>query len=315
MRPRMRSSNLVKFNLLILLAGLLSFGCAGTPNAPDTEASSAELESNEPTSRWLVWGHFDGDVSTYEVQVQGQQAEIVETYPQIRIATSNGVWQWSVEETDVVQADCACFMETFHEGREVGEGDCQADTTQERGAFYELGGDRSWAPEVLGDDETDTEYSPSFQVTGSMGSRAFVTTCVFLYACGAAHPSTVCESTIVDLETLETWHPSELVKPVEDPSMMTFESEDANPDRNGAELVEFAVRASPQGALLDHRYVTGTCYACSDGEWSSYTSSAVVEGRPVEGVLEADAELNPALLDIVEDLGPANVKGWSKLDP
>ncbi len=294
--------------LPILMVGLIACSSASTV----TEREPL-VTDRKPAPEFLLWEKTKDGYRTHHLRQKGEDVEVIEVYDELRVSTPDAVWRWTENLETVSEADCDCMMQAFNQGKTVAEGECLMTSDKTFGRLEEVDNGRSWMPDIVPEDSPESEYSPAFTVTGSVGNKVFVTTCVNQYACGAAHPAVNCHQDVVDLDTLEAVSPGEVFGEIADPASLNFESDEIDIDAAGVDFVEVSTDFHGEEVRLDQLYITDTCYACSDGSWSSYTTGAVVEDQPIVGDLASEARLPSTLAIFVKTKPDADFGGWSRL--
>jgi hypothetical protein len=277
----------------------------GAPLPPVSAASPDALvwtldDAGAPTTRWLT---ADGDAGYRELG----------TAPAILIASGADLWRWGTKTEAVQTVGCD------HLGNQPGEGAALRAFVERVGSGERV---EVVAPSDARGDVTDVnELQQSASPVGSVGSYLFVKEAVYAYSCGA-HGSTGVSLTTWDLEARTR---GELLEPAERAAIDGNEAATAR-----TQLPPFDAALTPedvayQGPLVgygahgwlhvDHAFTTFACYACSDGEWSSYSTSVRIpavrlpaRARPFQHalpVVEAWLAAHPTKL----------LRGWSAAPP
>jgi len=195
-----------------ILLPCIALTVACSTASPEVSAPTPLVTDTNPAPEWLVWEHADSGYRTHRVRQTDDGFEVVEIYASLRVAAGERVWRWRTFEREVTEADCDCVMQAFSRGDELTDDQCTVTSTKTFGRLEEVDGKRTWSPNDVPLDSPESEFSPSYRVTGSLDARIFVTTCVDQYACGAAHPATVCEADVIDLQTLDAVSPEEAAR-------------------------------------------------------------------------------------------------------
>lgn len=239
---------------------ILLMGCS---SAPVTQAHPL----NAPT-QYLV---TDGRTSALIVDGSAGY-QVVASRDGAVVAVEDDVWIYSLRETEQPEGDCACAMEAFNRGAEP-EG-CFEMVLKPIATLVRVRDGKTITPFAPGSSET-SESSFEFKLGGVIGNSLLMSYCGSFYECGAAHPGATCEALAMDLTNGEAKDVSTVIGQID------LEAARADLIKNGAEIddgVELSVvnarlamsgTASYQEALIE----APSCYACSFGEWSSYTVS------------------------------------------
>ncbi len=143
--------------------------------------------------------------------------------------------------------------------------------------------------------------SVSAEPVALIGPYLLVEECTWQYNCGAAHGNTECEVHALDLDrrapAMLDWSALRAAAPraAFDAAAQTLatDAEGDEADPNEVAVVGFATRWDAAGVELSLRLVISTCYACGNGEWSSYTSGANLPTRSLAPALQAYAAAPP----------------------
>ncbi len=165
--------------------------------------------------------------------------------------------------------------------------------------------------------EEPYEWIDAVSLDAQVGPWLFVHAVAMDHGCGA-HPNTEHAARVIDLRSGE---PFEVLK---EPSVwapvqalreaalqpLTAARPNGMPAGEAAEAGELEVarlvpRWTPEGLVVAAQFAAATCYACSDGSWSSYTVSETTDLAQVPTVFTPWSERPPWL----DALGP--VDGWS----
>jgi len=127
------------------------------------------------------------------------------------------------------------------------------------------------------------EHDRSFRVTGTLGPYVFTEELLYTYNCGA-HGGVQAHAKIIDLRSgepaqltprlddtrfAELWPDVRAALLREDPSQAWY----APTGAQDIALTALRPRLENGGVRVDHQLTVDTCYACSDGDWSSYSLS------------------------------------------
>lgn len=305
---------------LIALLTLIS-GCAAGPQAvppvpleiplaPAPRAPEAEAAGNAASGVVvLVWGGAgDGAPRTWHVTEGGA---VIREEPGIVVATRRGEWRWEVRDEQVATAACELGL---GEMRESGEG------MAIRGELVLRG--KSERQEVItppdGDESNEIHHTAA--LVGSVWPYLFIEERTYTDACGA-HGFEGASLVVWDAEKRAAVDLLAEVPGV--PALQSAaealldEREDevdaALQERDAPELVQIAPAYDARGALrLTAQLARAACYACGDGEWSSYTRSAVVPVERTPARLAAWASPPPGVRAFLERTPGVRLGGWSR---
>lgn len=288
---------------------LLLFSLTGCKTAPATSTETAleravEAAAAEAPPQWLVWS-VEGEVAKTELR---DADGVVATAPGIWIGAGEHLWRYNQIKVDVEQPDCDCGP----------SGDCTTSVGLDLGELAAPGRPALVMPpsDFIG----EGAQSSTVQLVGSVGPYAFTTACVWSYVCGAAHGGTVCTESIWDLRTGEQLDPHDVtlerlrgdaaVQFVYD----SFDDEQEASQLQSEDVVLVNVLPLYEGDFhprLEEHYTAATCYACSDGEWDSYTVSARRTVDTLPPAFERWFAANPP----PAGAPPTGLRGWSVMPP
>jgi hypothetical protein len=161
-----------------------------------------------------------------------------------------------------------------------------------------------------GEEMADAELQHAAHITAALGRYFFVSESTFSYSCGA-HGNTTASASVFDLET---GGPVTLVDEAtldasRDKARADFvrsAAEVGDPSEDAAAEIHLATSEpiwSDGGVTMRHLFWIDACYACSDGAWSSYSRTSVVD----DPALPAAFSLLPT--------PPAPVTAWLSSHP
>jgi hypothetical protein len=236
----------------------------------------------------------------------------------VLVAAEGHIFRFDTEQTPVATTSCEGLYGP-------GTGPAQnGDPGSATHAFVERLDDGRRSDVVL---PPDTDGVASFEhwvgVVGSVGPYLFVVDHTYDYACGA-HGSVGAGFRVFDVgagrevELLDA-REHERVDTVEksEASARFNESGNDGSSKRPDELAFAYFRPSfnPAGALeLDVVFATDVCYACSSGDWASYTSTVSTPAHPLPHALDPWSRPPPELGRALAALGPAALRGWSKVE-
>ncbi len=187
------------------------------------------------------------------------------------VTNGKDVWIYETLTEDQPEADCDCFMQAFNDG--VEPDDCTNTVRKPYVTLTRLRDSKvlrpfpSWS-------SPDSESSVSFALNGVVDNHVIIEGCGSGYSCGAAHPSGSCEAVAINLGTGESTKVDELAPKVDFEKAWSVLLA-AHPDLESKEMnvTNLRTRFSGSAAFVEALVTTDACYACSDGEWSSYSVS------------------------------------------
>lgn len=295
---------------------------AAVPGASQLKEGAA-IDSAAPdlSDAYLVWSaDTSGKAETVWIDGDGR---VVARRAGVAAAGSGGVWAWTEGKKRVTGLDCECLRNAQSEADEK---KClqQADVTT--AALVDLLSGRRVS--VMDADSVDTESAPPDQWAAPLsgvGPYLFTEVRVDWYACGA-HGSLGVEAKVLDLSRGAA--PVELVDSAEEEAILArqgaaareeiaraLEEETDPADERTLELTEVETRWTPAGALeVAYQLTRGACYACSDGESSSYSHSAI---HPAQVLPRRLAEWKTAPEPVRrywQATPPGFRAGWSRVD-
>lgn len=253
--------------------------------APAVAAVAAEPEPVvEPgTEPLLVWG-VDVDGGTYSWWLEPDELggwDVVEAEG-IYVADGDGLWMWTTEEEPLpLGMDC----DLFDSGDQPPYDDTGRTGTGVRAELVRIGGEGEQSVvEPLRDQAfASADWGESVALEGSIGPLLFVHRSGWGYSCGA-HGGEMHEFLVYDASTgaPTSLYDADAAVALADrlrPEAWAALS-DQMPFADGPQELSVTVHRpvfGADGALgLEHQLTASTCYACGDGAWDSYTTSAQV---------------------------------------
>jgi hypothetical protein len=299
---------------LIVLAG-----CAvrPAPQAPVTvvlaeaaPASERQAAGNADSGGVvLVWGTPEGgSQTTWHVAEDGT---VVREERGIVVATQRGEWRWVTVDETLETTGCEGWDGA---AGEPGDG---------RGTRAELvlgGGSARQGVIAPPAEDGVQEIDHSVQVLGSVGPYLFLRESSYVYSCGA-HGFTSAAFTVWDVDRGEAVDLLGAVPGARElqgaaAKILDQDQDDAfaaAQDEESAELVQIAPSYSPRGWLrLSAQFARAACYACSDGEWASYSRSATVPMAGMPARLAPWAAPPPGVQAFLSRRPEIKMGGWSR---
>jgi hypothetical protein len=288
-----------------------------TPRAepPRTATVARDGRDHEPRARAeavLVWGRdTKGALWTYQVQPDGASGARLEG---VHVASKRGTWTWVTQTIDVETEPCDLSLGARHPAQSG---------TVTRASLVRAQGQEQLVvdPPARCDDHCPNELHHDVHPVGSVGPYLFVEQSQYTYACGA-HGATATSFLVWDIDQ---GRPVDLLAAV--PNRLELRAEAsrrfADDERElGApfgsappkltELVPVVVDG--RRLAFDAQLTIETCYACSDGRWSSYTRSVRIRTEPPP-VLTAFAELPAGVATFLAHHSDLTLGGWSEAVP
>lgn len=301
-----------------LLSSFLVTGCADTRREPPRTLTVARLpRDGEPRAfgapTMLVWARDNQGLAwTYQVQPDGRDDARLEG---VHIATKRGQWTWVTKTLDVETEPCDLSLGNRHPA--------QGGTVTR--ASVVGSGDRE---QVIVDPETgcDSEHCPNevrheARPIASLGPYLFVEQSTYAYACGA-HGFTTASFVIWDLDKgrsvdLVAQLPNRNALLADAARLLAEDSADHPVFGDGkAEITQVLPTLDPTSGKVGFQaqLTVPTCYACSDGLWSSYTRSVRVKA-PAPTDLASFGEV-PSQVSVFLSRHPGlTLGGWSEGRP
>ena len=299
-------------------------GCSASsgPLTAPLETPRAAEKGPTPSPRVLVWTtNEDGERMTWTLDEDGNPAGLVDG---IHVVARGGVWTWREIPETLATTACPTYDDS---GIEQPARDAPAPGTGVRVALEREGSpDRTElvAPES---EEGAQDLEENADLVASVGPYLFIRESTYAYTCGA-HGNVGVSFRIYDAEHgADVWTSGGTQRFVDagavtrqrgraqadlavDEDVATFVTDGKLDLDLTAVLPSYGTDASLELGL---QFTAATCYACSDGAWSSYTKSTV---EPLD---DAPAPLRPWLTApasvsrFASEHPTLTVGGWSRL--
>ena len=244
----------------------------------------------------LLWGRdADGGAYTWWLESDRHGGWDVVEAEGIYVASGDALWQW-ITETEELPLGMDCDL--FDQG-----GEPPVDTgrtgTGVRATLARVGGEeRITVMEPAREVAFDTaDYGESVRLEGSVGPVLFVHRSAWDYACGA-HGGEMHSFLAFDLSQrsaaalYDTDASEALTQRLRGEAWAALQQD--MPFAEGPEELSLTVHrpvfAEDGRLLLDHQLTASTCYACSDGDWDSYTTSSHVRDEALPAALSPHAD-------------------------
>lgn len=277
----------------------------------DRDAAPGETDPRRAT-RFFVWSGEAASSVTHEIDAFGRA---VAEHEGVVIATSAGTFRWEVEIESVPTTPCEYYDDEGH----VFAGEVVEPGTAERGLLRSReDGAVQVAVENPGVDllgSADVRHST--QIMASVGPYVFVKEWKYVFDCGAhgnMHASThiwnvatgARAPTPTDLGNLATPRALAIA------DLTDEDDEHFAPTEDNLELTDVTPRFEKDGALVvGLQFTAPTCYACSRGDWDSYTKSTVVDAPAMPEMLAPFASAPAPVRAFLRTHPDVEMKGWS----
>lgn len=280
----MRRDTLVTRRLSITLACGVIASALTTTDTSSTEAQTAPATAPSPSVAYLVWQETDDGPLTELVDPTGA---VVARGRRLLVSTAAGLRAIERRRRTVTLATCAEIL------REEGEPDAPAsphaiaELTQLVLRDVSTGAESVLVPEANSRDVADLEQE--VVLTAGLGDQLFVRHRVWEYGCGA-HGEAEVRALSFALDRAAATPPTLVAG---DPARAAADLLAALRAERGADADGESIAAGDVGLveslplvragrlLVRSRYTAGVAYVFTDGTWSSYERSAVVDvSRP-----------------------------------
>ena len=315
--------------LLAVLSLALAVGCASSRAASTSANSPTEQKPDPPGPGYLVQYAVDGELETAWLEADGDGYEVVARRSGAYAAAGGDLWTWGVRRAEHELSDCDCVGQMYEKGRADDESLAQCRTTSEfeTPVVENLTGDSDLPLAELEDLEQTGDITFEASGESTLGPYWFGTVCTYIYACGAAHGSVGCRSVIVDLERGQVLELNEFMgadafaRANERLRGQAIDAlEQKAPDNTEITEAESAQLEAgwpvmtPDGLRFSYLFAAPTCYACSDGSWSSYSIGAHVRDSTLPDKLTSLAKPPAPVLAFIETEDIMNTtRGWTAL--
>lgn len=242
-----------------LILSLIAASCASTP-----EVTRHALDAPD---QFLV---TDG-ARSYLILDGPEGFEVVAKVDEVVLGTSENVWVLRTQTQTQPQADCACVMEAS-----ATDGPTQACVSEVPKPMIFLDRlDGTRATPFTDPSSPESSATSSFRLLGIWDGKAMLEMCSSIFVCGAPHPNMACtfrsvsltDGAVAGIDTLVTSYDVERAR-------RALHAEDPELEAD-VELAPSSARVVFGGSAASREILVTapTCYACSDGDWSSYTVS------------------------------------------
>jgi hypothetical protein len=299
-------------------------GCSASssPLTAPLEAPQNVEKATPSGTRVLVWTvNQDGERMTWTLDEAGDPAELRDG---IRIAARGAVWDWHETVEKLATTACPTFDDN---GVEQPPGAAPEPGTGVRIALErEDGGDRSElvAPQSA---EGAQDLEQTVDLVASVGPYLFIRESTYAYTCGA-HGNVGVSFRVYDAEHgLDVWSSADGQRFVDlvavarettrarsellvDDDVAAFASDGKLP----LDLTAIVPTYHTDGALeMGLQFTADTCYACSDGVWSSYTKSTTEPLDDLPATLRPWATAPTGVAAFLGEHPTLTLGGWTRL--
>jgi hypothetical protein len=310
--------------LLFVLVGALS-GCRATGSALVTaplESSPLACAVPAPVREdVLLWTNGPDGRDTWTLDGAGN---VLGQTHDVRIAARGEVWVWRQREESVPTQPCPSYDQNGNELPPSGSSD--PGTGVEVRLTREGGSESIPLVEPAREDGAQ-DIQQQAELVASAGPYLFIRESTYAYTCGA-HGNVGASARVYDIERGADVEMVDDRAGLIDPDANRSASDRARADLATDEFVALMAQGSPPSVELtaivpsyDHdgllqvglQFTTDTCYACSDGAWSSYTKSSTVALPEPPVALRPWASPPPGVSAFLENHPELTIKGWSRL--
>jgi hypothetical protein len=310
--------------LLVSTLALCAAGCSASsgPITAPLETPRAAEKSPTPSPRILVWTtNEDGERMTWTLDESGSPAGLVDG---IHVVARGGVWAWRETTEKLATTACPAYDDN---GVEQPAQDAPAPGTGVRVALVREGSaDRTElvAPEG---EEGAQDLEENADLVASVGPYLFIRESTYAYTCGA-HGNVGVSFRIYDAERgADVWTSGRAGRFVDagavarqrgraqadlavDQDVAMFVTDGKLDLDLTAVLPSYGTDASLELGL---QFTAASCYACSDGAWSSYTKSTVEPLDDVPAPLRPWVAAPSGVARFAGEHPTLTVGGWSRL--
>lgn len=278
---------------------------------PAVEAEPAS-PSPEPQPGFLVWARDTiGEAASFRIDEKGQ---VIEKLDGIRIEIDGVEWRWQEERITAAGEIGSGCGEVEGEGGESGSDGKSFATRASVSRIDEAEAQTIVPPQMHEDDATDFEHEVT--LVRSVGPLLFVRQTTHVYGCGA-HGNLGASALIWDIAKNGE---IELDGEISDVDALRKKAERIMIDADDSlvseddevTLSELLPIFTPEGDLeLKLRFTGFACYACSDGEWSSYTKSVLLPAKQLPKTLLPYSKVPEAVRSFADGHPELTLGGFS----
>jgi hypothetical protein len=303
---------------LLLLLSLSLAGCGAARPEPDIAPLPLDETVGGSGLVWLVGS--DGRSRTLWVSLEDGRPLASQPIDGPLWSIGPRLWQWIEEPVEVPLYDCSVVSSERAPNDAASIGTGTLSRVILRDVTETLDVELRAAPSL----EPMRWASDSIHPIASVGPYVFVVEAMETDTCGA-HGSAQVESYVWDLGNAQR---AEILSPIERSSLAGAEErtarlrliEEIESGELADELGEIQLAALwpawdlHDGLGLEYVFTADSCYACSDGEWSSYTIATRVEAAALPAALAAHGQLPAWVRLAVARIEDARVAGFSVVE-
>jgi hypothetical protein len=279
-----------------------------------------------PTARALVWTKRRGNPpQTWTIDRTGA---VIARDDGVRIAANGKVWAWREAPREIGTKACPRYDDN---GNELPADETPPLGSGLRATLERVDGGEAIEIVPVANGEGAQDIRQSVELVATVGPYLFVRDATYVYACGA-HGNVGVGFRVWDVERgAVVWDASDEVS---SPFVHGPIENDARAQAVGSlaadeDVVAFAENGAIQASLTEIlpsysagaelrvvlQFTAPTCYACSDGDWSSYSRSSRQTTRSIPQMLRAWTTAPPAIRAFVDAHPDLVVGGWSDALP
>ncbi len=260
----------------------------------------------------LLWARNEkGDEKTFRLAVDGP-LKVLNEERGIIIATSKGEMKWKATEKEINLAGC---------GHGDGTAPVPSKGTITIASLVPVNGEGSQSivdpTGAEGDDIEDLQHAAG--LVGSIGPYLFIHESSYIYACGA-HGGTTMAAMVWDAEQGKAVNvlaelPGKDALATKAKKILDEAGDglgDADDEAKPEPVILLPVYGDRGALRLDVQFAGWACYACSDGQWSSYTRSAAVPTEWIPERMRAWVMPPVVVKEFAEKNPEWRVRGWSR---
>lgn len=259
------------------MSKILGLAAAALTLALASPAIAAQSEPRLSQSGALVWAtDGSGTAATFRLRIDPDGSIREERTSGILVAARGEIFRWSARQVPVPTGlACESFGETG--APEPGTGTLVSLVpVRTDAASHPMSVSR---PDYAQGLEVNM-FTESVELTASLGPYLFVHQNVFSYTCGA-HGGEYHDAFVFDAESgrrVALYAAAEEKQLEREFAGQALHALDAEQILPGTPLTLTASHPvyDDAGLRMDHQWTANTCYACSDGQWDSYTMSTHV---------------------------------------
>lgn len=300
----------------VVVFGLTVVGCVESagrqpPSTVTVARVGREAEPRAHAPTLLVWARdAHGAAWTYQVQPDGTAETRLEG---IHLVTKSGEWTWVTQTLDVETEPCDLSLGSRQPAQHG---------TATRALLVGPGHKEQVVvdPPLACNEHCANELRHDVTPLASLGPYLFLAESQYSYACGA-HGSTGASFLVWDVER---GRPVDVIAGIPRSSELRAEAARrfaADEKELGGpfgddppSITELVPVVDGRRLAFEAQLTIDTCYACSDGAWSSYTRSVRIRTAPPP-LLAPHAELPSGVAAFLSRHPDLTLGGWSEATP